>query len=504
MVVDESAKRVRIAGGKTQLDLLEATRPLNLFLSTHTAGPLFTIAGVIANSVHGGSFGESYINGLVTRLRVMFANGTVAILEDEVDLRYWRNSFGLLGFITAAEFRLTKRENFRFETLPITSLPSNQESLEEVIEDLRSEYLVANWYINPKTLQVLTLVEYNLEVVEDKDCVWRGPKLGCVFKGRYNECRSKGKGWKHGCKSSAYHWKKKDPVCSYQPQPSDRWYSDRCRAIPIPTTNEECTWNSYKRACNFPRVCSFQNATGDSSYSDSCRLIREAPPSVETMIASYAGLKFQNPHLAITGVFDSEDDREGVCLATNSGQEQFINDIVFSLIPAGVEAIARATNDGYYVLSEPYKGPFMAYGVPLEKLSEVLSKIIAIHDLLGPLEFRLMDLKDQAVLQPGDKRSGTWAIIDVLHLAAPNSPNLESWRTTFLAMESIFIEAGGFAHSGKIFGMGVDSDGTVQPFVNTTFSMFTSEQVQTFETYRKTVDPDDLLLAGYAAKSLLQ
>merc|ERR1719208_181760 len=46
-------------------------------------------------------------------MRVMLHNGTSRVIDDEAELRYWRNSYGLLGFITSLEFTLDYRPRFQ-------------------------------------------------------------------------------------------------------------------------------------------------------------------------------------------------------------------------------------------------------------------------------------------------------------------------------------------------------------------------------------------------------
>jgi len=49
-------------------------------------------------------------------MRVMLYNGTIKIIDREEDLRFWRNSFGLLGIILGVELPLIKREAFQIYT----------------------------------------------------------------------------------------------------------------------------------------------------------------------------------------------------------------------------------------------------------------------------------------------------------------------------------------------------------------------------------------------------
>jgi len=45
-------------------------RPKGFFLKSSTAGAIFTMAGIVSNSVHGGFYNEGYISGTVKTLRV--------------------------------------------------------------------------------------------------------------------------------------------------------------------------------------------------------------------------------------------------------------------------------------------------------------------------------------------------------------------------------------------------------------------------------------------------
>lgn len=179
LAVDEEKQLIRAPGGATQLDIISKTRPLNLFVPQQTAGWLFTAAGVISNSVHGGNFGQAYVHGLVTKLRVMLHNGTITILATENELRYWRNSFGLLGIISGAEFKLERRENFRMATLPPMKLQSwDKGTFDTFVEGIRSEYSYAQFFFNPYNKEFLTVVheilppEMPSEEISDSDCVW--------------------------------------------------------------------------------------------------------------------------------------------------------------------------------------------------------------------------------------------------------------------------------------------------------------------------------------------
>merc|ERR1740121_2608539 len=88
-------------------------RPLNYFLPTQTAGPVFQLGGLVANCVHGGLYRRGFLHQYVRRMRVMMHDGTIRVIEEDADLMFWRNSYGLLGFILSLEFDLDYRPKFQ-------------------------------------------------------------------------------------------------------------------------------------------------------------------------------------------------------------------------------------------------------------------------------------------------------------------------------------------------------------------------------------------------------
>eukprot|EP00122_Pirum_gemmata_P008461 Pgem_evm1s7799 len=60
--------------GITQLKLYSLIRPYNFWVPSQTAGWMFTLGGIVSNSVHGGFYTKSYIHSYVKSLRVMTAD----------------------------------------------------------------------------------------------------------------------------------------------------------------------------------------------------------------------------------------------------------------------------------------------------------------------------------------------------------------------------------------------------------------------------------------------
>lgn len=113
--LDEAGKKMRVNAGWSQLDVYERIRPKNLFFPTQTAGYFFQIAGVVANTVHGAGYQNSFLHSYVTKMRVMLHDGSIKIIEGS-ELKYWRNSYGLLGLILGVEMKLVERTKHQMYT----------------------------------------------------------------------------------------------------------------------------------------------------------------------------------------------------------------------------------------------------------------------------------------------------------------------------------------------------------------------------------------------------
>mmetsp|Transcript_120956 Transcript_120956/g.336810 ORF Transcript_120956/g.336810 Transcript_120956/m.336810 type:complete len:523 (-) Transcript_120956:715-2283(-) len=109
----DGSARATANAGWTQAHLFEKIRPLGYFVPAQTAGYFFALGGIVANSVHGGAYDAGFVHSYTTRLRVMSFDGSIRVVEDEEELRYWRCSFGLLGLILGVEFRLEHRSHLQ-------------------------------------------------------------------------------------------------------------------------------------------------------------------------------------------------------------------------------------------------------------------------------------------------------------------------------------------------------------------------------------------------------
>lgn len=481
---------VKVPAGLTQLQLYSFIRPKHYFLSTQTAGFLFTIAGVVGSFVHGGSFQDGPIHNHVKAMRVMLWDGTITVIDKQDELRYWRNSYGLLGIITAVELTVIKRPNFRFRTLPSQSPDGgwNAKGFEQYINGIRKEYTAAEFFMNPHTKEILAVVQKDVTDVTtptlvDSDCVWR---------------------W-FQCQPSSQ--------CSYQYEFGDWTLNDSCRTIvrPPPTDDDECGWDYKAHTCRNSKYCSYQFQLGDINLDESCRMIYPPPPSVSSMKDAYNQLINDNPMMGVTGVSvgDKRLQQDGICLASRIGLERVLLESIQATIPSLVREAYDKTNDGFLVpVSLPLRTPLLGYLIPSDMLFAVLDKITKLDYVLSiPLEWRYVSFdneKESAILQPGNIQSGEWAAMEIVSNEVPNwTPN--EWRSQFMEIETIFKNAGGVPHTGKYFGMGLDGNGLIRPFRNVgPQDVFSEKQKEEFRAYANRVDPGGLFWSGYMANTILK
>ena len=324
---------VRAPAGATQLDLYAAIRPDRYFLPTQTAGWLFTIGGLLSNFVHGGAFGKGLLHDHVTSLRVMLWDGTISILEEEEDLKFWRQGYGLLGIITAAEIEVERRPHFWFGTLPAQTLSGGwkRANFNGYIERIKASYSAAEFFLNPHNKEVLAVVQADRAVdtveapISDSDCRWH-------WWGR--QCRPRDQ-------------------CSYQYEFGDWTLSQSCRSSvrPTPQTDDDCKYDYSSSSCRQPDHCSYQFQLGDLTLEQSCRLKVPAPPDRATMVDGYRELRRKHPLLGLNGVAIGDDrlQQAGVCLASRVGLEALLVDTAMREIGRLAREAYERTNDGFFI-----------------------------------------------------------------------------------------------------------------------------------------------------------
>lgn len=489
LVGSGDAATARVPAGATQLELYAAIRPRGYFLPTQTAGWLFTMGGIVGNFVHGGAFGKGPVHNHVVSLRVMKHDGAVDIVDDAVNLSYWRNSFGLLGLILGVEVEVVRRPSFFFGTLPLTTVPGGwtRSNFESYVADVRSSHTAAEFFMNPHTREILAVVQgdrrYETVVppISDGECKWNFWRA---------ECRPRDK-------------------CSYQYNYGDWSLSQSCRSKvrPSPTADGMCAWDYAVGTCRQPRHCSYQYELGDLNLDQSCRLTIPAPPGRAAMEAEYAKLLENNKQLGLDGVPLGDDrlQQAAFCLASRVGLERLMLEQSLTEIARLVREAYEATNDGFFIgESIPLPTPFLGYLVPAEWLFDVLHAITELEYVLSaPTEWRYVtfDEDEAAVLQPA-VTPGEWAAVEVVSIEIPEFTPAD-WRFQFWQIERIFRSVGGVPHTGKYFGMAANREsGLMEPFREGLEDLVEEGRRDSFRAYAHTVDPEGLFRSGYMANAI--
>lgn len=98
--INHSTRRVRIAAGKSLLEMMSFIRPLGYLPITRSYGRYFTVGGFYMNpSTHGATFGAERAAKHVTAVRALLSNGKFVNLIQPAKVAEWRGSLGLLGIV---------------------------------------------------------------------------------------------------------------------------------------------------------------------------------------------------------------------------------------------------------------------------------------------------------------------------------------------------------------------------------------------------------------------
>jgi FAD/FMN-containing dehydrogenase len=154
-VLNLPAKTVKLGAGRTYLDLMAIARPAGLLLKSQTAGPFFTIGGVVANpSVHGATMDEERLNSHMISLKAMLSNGSLITVTGN-DVKAWRGSLGLLGIILAVELQLRDDTGIRMDQFDDDlSGAWSQANFESKILAVANTHHTAEWFYNVYTERV--------------------------------------------------------------------------------------------------------------------------------------------------------------------------------------------------------------------------------------------------------------------------------------------------------------------------------------------------------------
>jgi len=462
-IIQENGKSsVRIPTGRSLLDLVSIIRPKNLFTPTQTAGFIFTVGGIMANTVHGGLYGKGFANYYVTKMRVMLSNGDVRIIDDKEEIKYWRQSFGLLGIITSVEIELEERKDFRMDLL-VNDFGHRDFTKEEFLNTIancrKNNEIYGEFFFNAYNLRMHTVTCRNNEgdsAKNDDDCNWSYSSLGCI----------------------PAAW------CSYQFQWGDYTLNQSCRV------KKEANWKDYYDYYknSYPEIDTkgiptsvFPGDTYGNQMSDLIYYISKIPGLAHygTLVKILANLNYMG-----NTVFIPKSQKE--------------------------------SDDGYWVRTSP-KATIMAYFFPADKLYEAL-KIYqnTVYTLLDgtnpvskyttfkfnqPCEFRFLTLNSTLAskYQIPHSSDNEYVCIEALNLY----DDLEDYNWAFAQLEHEWLTIeGSIPHIGKLWGFdyeniakGIRPEPFKKEFAR---GLMTEEQKADFKEYSSKVDPDGTFAGGLA------
>ena len=466
-VIDHNASTVSAPAGISLFDLYQAVRPYGFFLPTQTAGPIFTLAGVVSNSVHGGVYGKGYLSQYAVGLRVAVWTGSkveVKVLDKDEDLRMWRNSYGLLGVITGVKFSLEQRDRFVMRTArhEFKAEDWTRENVEKYFASVRANNVYSENFFNPYNREIEHVLFDNGVVVPEQ-----------------------------------------------------------CRNI----HDNDCHWDYAAVKCGNEACCEYHYKFGDMTLGQSCRTRYTPPSSVNNKKAEYAKIASKFSRIPFNGAPDlpaSKDDE--ICLMekldnVDSGSllEELLAtvfyDQTYSHIKSEVTTNAGDVNDGFWLRAVPHQIKLMAYTVPVANLFDMFDAIRDIYaevsqksgiKQLGNAEFRFLDISNASTLIPTsaishEAKTGPHVNCELVFNIFPGSHN-SFWRDTLYTYEQRMRQLDGIPHTGKSFCYGLDSQGVIMPYQNKTCvkSIFNPHQKKTFNDYRATVDPTSLFWGGAA------
>lgn len=435
----DGSARATVNAGWTQLHVYNRTRPLGYFMPAHTAGYFFQLGGIVANSVHGGGYGKGFVHSYVTRMRVMYYDGRIQILDKEEDLRYWRNSYGLLGIILGVELELQKYEQLQMYTL---------------------ERRLSEWSAE----EVWKFFKEDAEADIPGDIVPEGGSGGSrkSFMGQFFVDFING-GEKP--RMQVYAMKANNSV-----DPDFKGNLDAPRNV-----QEE-----YEEMLNEV----LEGKTGKATYDQLSR--RDGSPPIEILGLDVNDLLEKLKRLDLSRIM-SKAALDNIPRFVDQFSDR-VNDGFF------LTRVSAALAASYFVKPEY---AFEAQDILRTAQLESLGDKDFIWNLPG--EFRFVNVSDSAVLQPVP--AGLWFNTEMIAFQELAKDH-QAWKKEFQRIEEYWTrKLGAKPHGGKLWGFAPNAQGQVEPFSDGyACRIYSAGQKRRFNRYRDRADPERLFATGLGMK----
>lgn len=439
---------VVVNAGWSPLQLYAEIRPKDYFLPTQSAGPIFQLGGMVANCVHGGNYRRGFLHQYVVKMRVMLHDGSTRVIDDEADLRFWRNSYGLLGFITSLEFELDYRPQFQ-------AYFKKQE---------------VNW--NEEDFWTFLKQEAHVDVSEAEAPAGqpgdRKALMGQFF---------------------------------FDPYLAGETGKTQISAI-IWRANENATEPDIEIGAPSNVEMGYSNKLSASTVDE---VLSENPQNGRAAIDIFTEYNEVVKHWGGPKVFPSGFD-------TNDGLARNARLMVSSSMsgPQFLNWQNRVSmHDGFYAFNVPNvvygayfmkpKDVFKAWDILKDSFMD--RKNDDVFPWNGPPELRFVEVSDDAVLNPVP--AGFYAVSEYLGFPVPDRSD-QGWKSAFKHVQDEWGDKlGAKPHIGKFWGFGTAADGSVQPYQpERACRIYSEAQKSSFEAYRRQMDPDNLFAAGDGMKLL--
>jgi len=449
--LDEGNKLMKVNAGWSQLDVYERIRPKGLFMPTQTAGYFFQIAGVVANSVHGAGYKNSFLHSYVTKMRVMLADGSIKIITGD-DLQFWRNSYGLLGIILGVEMQLDLRPQHQMYTRTNKYEWNEDNYWKFIFEDGEADLPVS--ITGGKRTRggsaKSSAGEFFINLLSDKP--------GFIVYANKENGNTDEPGIATGVPSNlAANYKKL-----------------REEKVQKFAHNGKITYGESVRKEGCPAL-----------YIDPFQIVN---------VNRLVGTKLL-PTLA------------------KVIEPLGFSSLTLSQLDSLVEEQRDRANDGFFATKAP-NTLIAAYFIKPElsfKAFDFLRKAIRRRNGQAtwfnasgfswnqPGEFRFMDVKQDAVLQPVPP--GRWFVSEILSFPDAAATD-QAWKEAFKEVEDYWVnELGAIPHMGKLFGFDKGADGQLEVFnQKKVCRVYSASTKKTFKSYQARMDPEGRFNYGLGEK----
>lgn len=449
--LDEAGKIMKVNAGWSQLDVYERIRPKGLFFPSQTAGYFFQIAGVVANTVHGAGYQNSFIHSYVKQMRVMLHDGTIQIISGD-ELKYWRNSYGLLGLILGVEMQLVKRTKYQMYTKAKNYEWNEANYWKFILQDAEADMPASiSGGKSPGGSRKSIGGEFFINVLPDT------PGF-IVYANKENDDANE-PGFATGVPSNI--------AKNYQSIRNDK--------VQKFVHNGKITYGESVRKEGCPAL-----------FIDPFQLIN---------VNKLVGSKLV-PTLAKV--------IEPLGFSTQTLKK----------LPDLIKTQRDATNDGFFAVKAP-NTLIAAYFIRPEKSFAAMDFMRKAQRRRNgqatwfnasgfswnqPAEFRFMKVTDDAVLQPVPP--GLWFVSEILSFPDAAADD-QAWKTALKEVEDYWVNTlGAVPHAGKLFGFEKEN-GMVEVFSQKRVcKVYSAQQKREFKAYHARVDPNNRFFYGLGEKLL--